>query len=172
MGVFGIIVAFTLLAFPCTLGVASVPDVLADPEASDVCTVPGLSDTTELLVDVTGGSWGWLWVASSAVLESCFEVGAGSVMVMRVVAGFSVVAACVWFGTGGSVGLDSTANEPSVVATAAVVFADIRVCIVSLFLPASSVVVVTMALLSLVDLVPDGLPPSDVVPFFGTELTA
>lgn len=171
MGVFGVTVAFRSLAFPFALRVASVPDVLADPEASDVCAVPGLFDITELLAGVGRVSWGLLGVAF-AVLESCFGVGEGLVMALRVVAGFfSVVAACVWSETGLAVGLDLAADEPLAVATASVVFAGIGVCIGSLFLPASSVVEAGIALLSLASLVPDGLPPSGVVPFVGTEVS-
>lgn len=160
MGVFGVTVAFRSLAFPFALRVASVPDVLADPEASDVCAVPGLFDITELLAGVGRVSWGWLWVACSVLDE------------MRVAAGFfSVVAACVWSETGLAVGLDLAADEPLAVATASVVFAGIGVCIGSLFLPASSVVEAGIALLSLASLVPDGIPPSGFVPFVGTEVS-
>lgn len=165
MGVFGVTVAFRSLAFPFALRVASVPDVLADPEASDVCAVPGLFDITELLAGVGRVSWGWLWVACSVLDE------------MRVAAGFfSVVAACVWSETGLSVGLDLAADEPSVVATTTVTFTGVGICTVSFFLPALSVVDAKsveagLALLSLASLVPDGLPPSGVVPFVGTEVS-
>lgn len=179
----------------CTVTGTSVPDGLVDPEASDVCTASGLSDTsTPLLLDdvATGVSWdvaagvswdvaavvSWGWFKVSTVgMGSCFRVGVESVVVMVSTAGLSVVAACDCCATEAFVASDAATDELSTVVTTAVDFAGVGVCVVSLVLPVVRVrtVGVPIVLPSLDVLGMGGSPPFGVgvpaVTLFDTEVS-